>query len=46
MGPVGQHPVALLYTIIAISVIAMILLFCYICITTPSGESAHVTAGS
>lgn len=45
-GALGQHPVALLYTIIAISVIAMILLFCYICLTTPTDESTHVTGGS
>jgi len=45
-GPLGQHPVAFLYTIIASSVIAMILLFCYICLTTPADESAHVTTGS
>ena len=42
-GALGQHPVALLYTIIAISVIAMILLFCYICLTTPADESAQIT---
>ena len=45
-GPLGQHPVALLYTIIAILVIAMTLLFCYICLATPADETAHVTAGS
>ncbi len=45
-GPLGQHPVILLHTIIAISVIAMILSFCYICLTTPADETAHVTTGS
>jgi len=37
--PLAQHPVALLYSIIAITVIAIILLFCYICLTTPADKA-------
>lgn len=45
-GPLGQHPNALLYMIIAVVIITLVILVCYICITTPVDERAHVTTGS
>jgi len=45
-GPLGQHPEALLYAIIAIIEITLILFLCHVCLTTPADETAHVTTGS